>query len=140
MNSKDLNRLARDPVAMMKFQATGKFTQPQKPSSPLIDLLMSLHPRERIRIEDVRMHPDLGYRQGATFFNAGTALNWLSPPNHGGSIPSESHKLASFTTVLTLDDLAKHATVPQDILESWNRRNRRPPGKTQVPDSVDPAP
>jgi hypothetical protein len=126
MNSKDLNRLARDPVAMMKLQATGKLPNYQKPESPLITLLMSLHPRERIRIMSVQMDPSLGYRSGAAFMNASLALDWLSPTNPGNNIPSESHKDARFKSVLTIEDLAKHANVPQDVIEAWNRRNRRP--------------
>jgi hypothetical protein len=126
MNSKDLNRLVRNPVAMMKFQATGKFERPEMPSSPLITLLMSLHPRERLRILDVQMHPDLGYRAGLSFVTAGLALNWLTPANPPASIPSESHKDQRFKGVLTIRDLAKHAKVPQDIIESWERRQSRP--------------
>ncbi|MDT8924729.1 hypothetical protein RBE51_18205 [Pseudomonas taiwanensis] len=126
MNSKDLNRLVRNPVAMMKFQATGKFERPETPSSPLITLLMSLHPRERVRILDVQMHPDLGYRSGLSFVTAGLALNWLFPANPPASIPSESHKDQRFKTELTIRDLAKHAKVPQDIIESWERRQQRP--------------
>jgi hypothetical protein len=123
MNANDLNNLLKNPQAMMRFHATGRLPQPKVPSSPLITLLESLHPRERIRIKELRMAPSLGYNGHQVFRSAEQALNWLKPAHVQHSSISESHKLARFSSPLTIADLATCAQVPDDIIEQWNARH-----------------
>lgn len=123
MNANDLNNLLKNPHAMMRFHATGRLPEVKVPSSPLIALLESLHPRERIRIKDLRMQPSLGYNGHQVFRSAEQALNWLKPAHVQHSSVSDSYKLARFNSPLTIADLVACAQVPDDVIQQWNARH-----------------
>lgn len=124
MDNRTIKHLLRNPLAMANFRATGKAPQFRTPSSPLITLLQSLHPRERSQITAVRVNDKLGYQGGRQFHNAAQALNWLLPANPGTHIPSESWIIRAFQKQLTIDDLAQHARVPDRVAEDWWRRHQ----------------
>jgi hypothetical protein len=138
MNANDLNNLLKNPQAMMRFHATGRLPQTKVPSSPLITLLESLHPRERIRIKELRIGPSLGYNGHQVFRSAEQALNWLKPSHVQSSSVSESYKLARFSSPLTIADLAACAQVPDDVIEQWNARHgvRKPRHSTATDPSL----
>ena len=123
IKSKTLNHLARNPKALMDFYATGKLPQMANPSSPLITLLRSIHPSELRLITAVRIDRSLGYNSNTPFQNAAQALNWLKPSYSAQSYPSESHQNKRFNRVLTIDDLAECANVPEMIRKDWWQRN-----------------
>lgn len=124
MDHRTLQHLMRNPVALARYQATGKAPQFRTPSSPLIALLQSLYPRERSRITALTVSATLGYQGCRQFHNAAQALNWLLPTNPGAHIPSESWQDKRFHRVLTIDDLALHAQVPPAVAQAWWLRHR----------------
>jgi hypothetical protein len=123
IDSKTLNHLLRNPKQMIDFQATGKLPQLAAPTSPLITLLQSISPNERRMITSVRIGQSLGYTSNKLFQNAAQALTWLKPGYSATSYPSESHQDKRFTKILTIDDLADFAKVPDMIKESWWRQH-----------------
>ncbi len=123
IDSKTLNHLLRHPKQMMDFQATGKLPQLAAPSSPLITLLQSINPHERRMITSIRIGQGLGYTSNQLFQNAAQALAWLKPAYSAISYPSESHQNKRFSKILTIDDLAACAKVPDMIKESWWRQH-----------------
>lgn len=129
MDSRTLHRLATNPKALMEFRASGRLPAENQPSSPLITLLQSLQPRERLRIAPVTISLPLGYTGSRIFQNAQQALNWLLPAGSPRNVPSQSWQDKRFRRSLTVDDLGQHATVPADVAEAWWRRHphlRRP--------------
>ena len=110
--SKQLHYIATRPAAYAKFMATGRLPDTLSPSSPLIDLLLKLSPRERISITGVTVGPELGYSGSRLFPNAEAALRWMRPGAEmleGQSWPAESWRNKRFAKVLNLSDLAAHA-------------------------------
>lgn len=75
----DLRTINRIQPSASRFAASLSTNTPlrqeDKPSSPLITLLQSLHPRERAQISAVRVCRSVGYQGGRLFFNAQQALN-----------------------------------------------------------------
>lgn len=116
-----IRAMMRSPKAMMNFQITGKL--PQLPSrekpSPLAQLLLSIAPRDLLQIGPMTVCAELGYRCQNTFRNAQLALNWLYPAHiNGASSPADARRDRGFEArnpKLTLEDLAKHATIPDHI-------------------------
>lgn len=125
IDPKMLSQLARHPKQMIDFQMTGKLPKFAEPSSPLITLLLSIPPAERRLITAVKVGQRLGYTSQNTFQNVSQALNWLKPSYSAESYPSQSHQDKRFNRVLTIDDLAQCANVPEMIRESWWRSNPR---------------
>ena len=119
MDSKTLHLLATSPKALMEYKASGRLPVVNPPSSPLITLLQSLHPRERLRIASVTISLPLGYTGSRIFQNAQQALNWLTPAGSPRNTPSQSWQDKRFRRQLTIDDLAQHAMVPSDVAEPW---------------------
>lgn len=97
----------------------------QPPASPLITLMKSLHPRERLQITAVAVGSPLGYTGLRRFHNAEQALRWLAPDDLRMRPVSESWQIKAFTKALTVDDLAGHARVPDRVIEEWWRRHPR---------------
>jgi hypothetical protein len=111
MNSKQMNRLAKSPKAMMDYQATGRLPRMVSPSSPLIDLLERIGYRRLDRILGVRVGPELGCQRTHTFRSAAQLLKWLKPADQiveGESFPAEQHRIKNFQKTLTEDDLRRH--------------------------------
>ncbi|MBF3053536.1 hypothetical protein HKW90_03865 [Pseudomonas aeruginosa] len=106
-----------------QFQRSGRLPSICRPASPLIALLDTIPPRDRVEIRSVVIGPALGYTGRHAFQNAAQALNWLRPHQGTVSTPSESWKDKRFTHPLTIEDLAKFAQVPNRIMEEWRRRN-----------------
>lgn len=134
IDSKTLNHLIRHPEKMIDFHLTGRTPQLAEPKSPLITLLQSIPPAERRLVTAVRIGPTLGYNANTTFQNASQALNWLKPNYSAESYPSESRQDRRFQRALTIDDLAKHANVPEMVKESWWRHNTRARPRHQDPE------
>lgn len=105
-----MNKIARSPSAHAKFITTGKAPEPASPKSPLIDLLLSMTPRERSGIRGLIVDHRLGYTGQRTFESAAHALNWLKPSYQASSYPSESWQDKRFTRKLTRADLLACST------------------------------
>lgn len=107
------------------YSACSTHTQPvvNSSSSPLITLLQSLHPRERLRIASVTFSPPMGYTGSRIFQNAQQALIWPLSAGLPRNVPSQSWQDKRFRRPLTVDDLGHHATVPADVAEAWWRRH-----------------
>ncbi len=103
----------------MEYQATGRLPVVNPPSSPLITLLQSLHPQERLRIASVAISPPMGYTGSRIFQNAQQALIWPLSAGLPRNVPSQSWQDKRFRRPLTVDDLGHHATVPADVAEAW---------------------
>jgi len=111
MNSKQARYLARNPKAMIRYQTTGRLPQTFRPTSPLIELLESLSPRERLQITGIRLSPALGYQCSQTFANAEQLYRFLKPQAEmieGEPFPAESMRIKRFAKRLTIDDLRNH--------------------------------
>lgn len=122
-NRHTLNAMLRNPRLMAEFCATGKMPEVATPSSPLITLLASLWPRERLSVTSVNVGQDLGYIGARMFRNAEQAYRWLVPPVPQPSVASMGAQNRRFSRVLTIDDLAKQAQVPQHVADAWWRRH-----------------
>jgi len=135
MRHAQIKKLISSPKAMMDFHLTGKLPAlPADPSSPLITLLKTFHPSERLRITHLVIDTRLGYQGRFTFANAAQALNWLCPANRPHSLPSEAAQDKRFNKVLGIEDLLSHATIPEGIVTAWCRRmGKRPPESTPTP-------
>ncbi|QCT95376.1 hypothetical protein FEV13_00015 (plasmid) [Stutzerimonas degradans] len=123
MDSRTLYNLATNPQALMRLRTTGHLPAVRNPSSPLITLLQTLHPRERLQITGVTVGSSLGYTGCRRFHNAQQVLNWLVPPGDHSRVASESWQDKRFQRELGIDDLAKVASVPKIVAEGWCRRN-----------------
>ena len=127
MKPSQLNQLMRNPKAMMDFHATGKLPEaPVDPRSPLITLLKSFHPSERVRITRITIDSRMGYQGRHTFCNAAQALEWLCPPNRPQYLPSESAQDKRFQRPLSINNLTECANVPEAIIRDWCQRSGQP--------------
>lgn len=105
-SSYQIRKLATDPMAHARFRATGQLPrEPEPPSSPLIDLLLKIPPRELSHLRGVRVGPELGYSGSRAFHSASQALLWLRPSSPADSVASESWRDKRFAGALHLDDL-----------------------------------
>lgn len=122
-NRHTLSFMLRHPNHLSAYHATGKVPEMATPTSPLITLLASLWPRERLSITCVDVGQALGYIGARTFRNAEQAYRWLVPTTPQCYVASMGAQDRRFRQALTVDDLAKHARVPQHVAESWWRRH-----------------
>lgn len=117
MDSRTMNRLVKRPQDMMRCQMTGRLPRTKIPDSPLIRLLESIPPRERVHYRGVMISPELGYRGGFRFRDAEALLRWLKPSDRmfaDEHFPAESRQIVGFNKRLTVEDLkAACAQVPQ---------------------------
>lgn len=125
MNSSQLNRLLKNPKAMMDYTLRGRLPTSTKPSSPLITLLSSFDKRDLVYITNVEITHSLGYTGNRTFHNAAQALNWLTGNSACQNPVSESWRDKRFNKRLEISDLAKCASIPDPIKASWLRRHGR---------------
>ncbi len=116
-----MNKIARSPSAYMKFVTGGGVPEPAKPRSPLIDLLQSLSPRERLAIRDLTVDHRLGYMGQRQFQTVANALNWLTPSYPAESYPSQSWQDKRFTKKLTLEDLVACTAMAERAAEQAAR-------------------
>lgn len=119
-----IRMLSRHPQRLAQYLRTGRLPGVTKPAGPLITLLDSIPPRDRLEIRAVMIGPALGYTGRHVFQNAAQALNWLRPPQDGVSTPSESWRDKRFSRPLSIEDLAACAQVPPRVIADWQRRNR----------------
>jgi hypothetical protein len=112
-----------NPRDMMRFQASGVLPTPAAPRSPLITLLETIYPRDRLLITAVVIGPMLGYKGPQRFHNVAQLLNWLKPGTPAKHHPSQSHQISTFAKRLTIADLKKFAQVPEHVEQEWNRRH-----------------
>ncbi|EMZ44862.1 hypothetical protein OFL75_18715 [Pseudomonas aeruginosa] len=127
VDRKALHLIARNPRLHAQYVRTGRVPEFKKPESPLITLLESINPRDRLAITAVVIGPALGYSGRRCFQNAAQALNWLKPQYTAASYPSESWRIKRFAQRLGIEDLAECAQVPEGIIKEWNRRHH--PGR-----------
>lgn len=110
--SKIMKRLATNPKAMMEFQARGKMPRLREAlETPLLRLLKSMAPRDRVRFQGVKLSPKLGYQSNAEFRDAEILFRWLGGHGQMGeweTLPSETVAIRSFNKPLTLQDLKAH--------------------------------
>jgi len=125
VTSRQLHRLATNPTDYIRFATTGRLPRVKKPSSPLIDLLAQISPRDRLRILGVTVGPQLGYTGSRRFQNAEQALNWVRPRSEmleGESWPAESWRDKRFSGPLTLTIVLENATsFPEDLAQRYAR-------------------
>ena len=135
-NSRQIKKLATNPGAYMRFQATGALPRLVTPASPLITLLQQIHPRDRIRIYGVSVSAELGYTGQRVFHTAAQALLWLAPQPEmleDDPWPAEQCRIKAFSKVLSMDDLLEHcATWPEEMPGRYPRLARRP-APTEAP-------
>jgi len=109
----------------LRYQTTGLLPVEERISaSPLIVLLQSFTPRERLQIASLTITGSLGYTGRHFFRNAQQALNWLAPACSSGSVASQSWQDKRFVAALTVDDLALVAAVPESVTASWWSRHK----------------
>lgn len=127
--SKVIRELARNPQALMKFQATGRLPREHRPSGPLYDLLKAISPRDLGRLEGLTVGPALGYSGSRQFSYGSQALRWVAPPGDNfHPWPSESWKMGNFSRRLYIEDLLDCcAKVPSDLAEKYPRLRRPRP-------------
>ena len=125
MNGRLLHVLATRPALMRDFTATGRPPRTVRPTSPLIELLDRIAPRDRARIVGLCVGPALGYLGARRFHNAEQALRWLRPHAEmleGQGWPAESCRDKRFSRPLHLDDLiVAAACVPADLATRYAR-------------------
>lgn len=112
MNARQAKWIARHPKAQMEYRVSGKVPRIIYPNSPLIRLLESMGPRDRLAIRVVRLSPRLGYQTGQQFHTAEQLYRWLKPSSEmieGEPFPAESFRIKSFLRPLTLADLKAHS-------------------------------
>ena len=113
MDSRTMNRLAKNPRDMMRYQTTGRLPQTKTPDSPLIRLLESIPPRERLRYQGILVSRELGYNANFRFTNAEQLLKWIKPSDRmfaDEPFPAESRQIAGFNKPLTIEDLKAACT------------------------------
>lgn len=115
--SRQIRRLSTDPVAMMRFQATGVLPREEEtPSSPLIRLLEKLPARARSSLAGLEVSSELGYLGRRVFPSAAQALLWLRPPHAGRSHPAEAWRDKRFERELHLEELlARCSSAPESF-------------------------
>jgi hypothetical protein len=120
MHQKQINAIMRRPMDHIKFVTTGQLPRMVKPESPLIDVLKSLTPRERLSIVGLRVDRTLGYTGCAIFTSAETALRWLAPNDlmlERDSWPAESRRMKQFNRLTLADVLANATRYPQTLVK-----------------------
>lgn len=134
VTSKQIRRLATNPAALIKFQSSGRLPQSIRPTSPLIDLLVALNPRDRMSIVGLTVDSGLGYQGSRQFQTAEQALRWIRPDTEmleGESWPAESWRIKAFRGPLHIEDVIERASaVPQALQERYPRLRRRPRSST----------
>jgi len=112
-----------NPMAMMRFQATGETPRMVRPASPLIDLLTGIYPQDRARIVGVRVDASLGYESSRQFHNAEQAMHWVRPDSEmieSRSWPAESFRNKRFHETLYLEQLLdRAASYPTGLLARY---------------------
>lgn len=111
LSSAQVKWISKNHRAFLDYQLTGKVPRTYWPDSPLIRLLESISPRDRLRICGVRLSPALGYSHTVRFHTAQQLLAWLKPREliEGEPCPAETCRIKSFSNTLTLDDLKAHS-------------------------------
>jgi hypothetical protein len=119
MNSKQMRELIRNPIAYQQFLRLGKVPELVCPEGPLINVLKSMTPRERLAVVGLTVGPALGYQGSRIFNNAEQALRWCAPESQilaGRSWPAESWRIKSFHQKLCIGDVLKHATKFPEVI------------------------
>lgn len=112
MNSQQANWIAKNPKAMMDYKLRGRVPRLVRPQSPLITLLETFTPTDRLRIRGVQLSPKLGYQTRLKFHNAERLYRWLKPYHEiieGQAFPAENFRHKGFTRPLRSDDLKSHS-------------------------------
>lgn len=115
--SSEINRyLMRNPMeAALVARGLKRPPQATRVTSPLIELLESIPPRERLGIRRITLGPKLGYAGAVVFENGEQLLRWLKPKEYligTESTPAEARRDRRFTAKLQRSDLLAAAIVP----------------------------
>ena len=114
-----MRELARNPVAYQNFLTMGKLPELISTKGPLISVLQSMTPRERLAVVGLTVGPSLGYQGKRIFNNAEQALRWCAPDNQmlaRQSWPAESWRIKNFNQKLSVVDVLKQSTkFPEEI-------------------------
>lgn len=118
VTSKQLNHMLKRPHELQRFLLTGKPPRGSKPSSPLIDVLDALSPRDLGLIQGLTVDSRLGYSGSRRFPTASQALRWLKPADEVfGSYPAESWQDKRFVRRITLREVLDCAAKAPEGLE-----------------------
>ncbi len=113
MHPKQIRELMRNPHAQMRFQTTGRLPEIVRPEGPLISVLKSMTPRERLGVTGLTVDGRLGYSGSRIFGSAEQALKWCCPSEtilSNTSWPAESWRLKTFALPLTVRTVLSCAT------------------------------
>lgn len=120
-SSRQHHRIATNVGAYIRFITTGALPECVRVRSPLITLLESIPPRERLQIRGLRVGPALGYTGSRQFHTAAQALSWCRPDSEVfTSWPAESWRDKRFNEKLYLEDLqAACASFPSHLAQRY---------------------
>lgn len=109
VSPKIMKYLTTHPNDMMKFQMTGRVPNSVCPDSPLISILMTLSPRERLDIKGLNIC-NLGYQNNQVWQNAEQLMRWLKPSSEViGNYIAGSYQNRRFQKQLSLQDIKDNA-------------------------------
>lgn len=119
MSARTIHKLATNPALMARVLSTGRMPTERRVTSPLIELLESITPRDRLRMRGVRVSWRLGYLSTARFQTAEALLKWLKPFDTAvgnESWPAESCRVKAFRGPVRLAELLKCCDVyPEEL-------------------------
>ena len=128
MHSKQLQAITQSPRLAMRYQLCGEVPKMMTPRSPLIDLLETYTPHQRIRMIGIRVLPALGYTGGLTFRNGEQLYRWLKPEPQmleTDTWPAESRRIKTFRKKLTEADLRKHCQSWPEFIQTRKAGEKR---------------
>ena len=126
LTSRELHLLTTNPRAKQEYFRIGRVTVEgkQSPMTPLLVLICSIPPRDRLPIKGIHVCPGLGFTRVLHFQNASQLFNWLSPA-HGSYSAANASANKRFSETLTIDDLRTNSSeIPERILKDWWARHR----------------
>lgn len=126
LTSRALHLLATNPNVQQQYFRTGKLPTDdhQRVKTPLIALINSIPPRDRLLIKGIQIGPSLGYTRTLQFHNAAQLHNWLCP-SHGGGTAANASADRRFSRTLTIDDLSSCCSdLPAHVARDWWARHQ----------------
>lgn len=121
MSARTMHKLATDPSLMARYLSSGRMPAETRVTSPLIELLESIAPRDRSRMRGVRISWRLGYLSTARFATAEALLRWLKPFEKAvgnESWPAEACRVKAFRGPVRLSELLECCDVYPEELDA----------------------
>jgi hypothetical protein len=121
MSARMLHKLATNPQLMLRYLSSGRMPTESRVTSPLIELLEGITPRDRARMRGVRISRRLGYLSTARFTTAEALLRWLKPFDKvvgNESWPAESCRDKAFRGPVQLAELLECCDVYPEALDA----------------------